>query len=93
VVDTPADPASLEEEDWGAMVVDWQLLLEEDVPPSDASTAAAAPAAPSLTSHSSLRWWTNELKERFTGTVGLQNFMKMESTLMTGQLDSELLGS
>ena len=46
MVDPPAGLANMEEEDRGAAVVDWQLLLEEDMP-LDVSTGDAAEAAPS----------------------------------------------
>jgi len=56
VVDPPANAASLEDEDWGAAVVDWQLLLEEDVLPPDPSTVAGTPAAPSPEQHLHQDW-------------------------------------
>jgi len=36
---------------------------------------------------------TSELSERFTGSIRLQTFMKLESILITGQIDRSLLGS
>jgi len=36
---------------------------------------------------------TSELSERFTGRIGLQTFVKLESVLITEQIDRALLGS
>ena len=59
-------------------------------PPARYSGPAAVHAPISPTGHYKPQFFemvdtvTNELKERFTGTVGLQNFIKLESILMTG---------
>jgi len=59
-------------------------------PPARYSGPAVAHAPTSSTEHYKPQFFemvdtvTNELKEHFTGTVGLQTFMKLESTLMTG---------